>query len=307
MKALKNLIFITLSLTFVQCQCSKDSPLTVGTYNIRYKNTSDSLNGNGWQQRAPVIRDIIKYNTFDIIGIQEALHSQMIDLTDMLPDYSYIGVGRDNGQTAGEYAPIFYKKSKFTLTKSGHFWLSDITDAPNVGWDAALPRICTWGKFNVNGFNKPIWFFNLHMDHIGVEARKESARLVLRKIEEMCKAETVILTGDFNVDQTSDNYDILSNSSSLNDAFTIAKIRYATNGTFNNFNPNLKTESRIDHIFVSPDINIRTYGILTDTYRTVITNTKKITSPNSPKEILLQEYIARTPSDHFPVRVVVDF
>ncbi|MCU4163633.1 endonuclease/exonuclease/phosphatase family protein [Carboxylicivirga caseinilyticus] len=305
MKTLKIFTSIVIVLLFIQCQCSKESSLTVATFNIRYKNQSDSINGNGWFQRAPVICDMIHYNDFDVFGAQEVLHTQLNDMLDRLPEYSFVGVGRDDGKTAGEYAPIFYKRSKLTLINSGHFWLSEVTDKPNRGWDAALPRICTWAQFIITDSNQDFWCFNLHMDHIGVEARKESAKLVLKKIEEMCGKESVILTGDFNVDQSSANYAILANSSILNDAYEISKTRLALNGTFNNFNPNLKTDSRIDHIFVSSDISVNQYGILTDTYRSEIPGYKMVTTPNSPQEIKMKEYIACTPSDHFPVRAVI--
>jgi endonuclease/exonuclease/phosphatase family metal-dependent hydrolase len=155
--------------------------------------------------------------------------------------------------------------------------------------------------------NAIFFFFNLHMDHIGVEARKNSSILVLKKIKEMCKGKPVILTGDFNVDQHNANYDVLEKSDLLSDSFETAKIRYALNGTFNGFKIDTKTESRIDHIFISHEFSAERYGILTDTYRTEVADSKPETSGNFPKEVSLTKYIARTPSDHFPVKVVVSF
>ena len=94
----------------------------------------------------------------------------------------YIGVGRDDGKTKGEYAPIFYRKDRFKLLRSGNFWLSENTIKPNKGWDAAYIRICTWGEFKDKTDKFKFWFFNLHMDHIGVVARRESAKLILSLI-----------------------------------------------------------------------------------------------------------------------------
>ena len=307
MNLFKVISFVLLTILLIQCQCPQDTTLTVASYNIRYKNKSDSINGNDWNQRAPIIAQLIKYNNFDIIGAQEVLNSQLKDMLSLLPEYSYIGVGRDDGKTAGEYAPIFYKRSLISLKQSGHFWLSENTEEPNIGWDAALPRICTWAEFIENKTNKHFWFFNLHMDHIGTKARKESAKLVLKKIKEMCNLQPVILTGDFNVDQHSDNYSILANSLILNDSYKEAQYCYALNGTFNNFDPNLKTDSRIDHIFVGSKISVSQYGILTDTYRLKTSADPIIKTSNSPQEIILKEYTARTPSDHFPVRAVIHF
>lgn len=283
------------------CGCSVGftQKLTVASYNVRYDSKDDAAEGNGWKQRCPVQCQLIKFNDFDIFGAQEVLHHQLNDLLGELTAYGYVGVGRDDGKTQGEYAPVFYKKDKYEVLKSGHFWLSEKTDYPNKGWDAVLPRICTWVEFREKGTKFRFWFFNLHMDHVGVLARQESARLVLRKIKEMCGDEPVILTGDFNVDQTDESYGVLHHSGVFNDSYEVALLRYALNGTFNDFDTNAKTDSRIDHVFVSPSWTVNKYGILTDTYRS---GEKGSESDNSHKT-----YVARIPSDHFPVKVELQY
>lgn len=302
---MKRILFVLLVLIGIQISEAKD--LTVASFNIRYHNASDATNGNGWEQRLPVICDLIRFHNFEVFGAQEVLHNQLHDMLAGLPGYDYVGVGRDDGKTKGEYAPIFYQKDQFKVLESGHFWLSEITDRPNKGWDAALPRICTWAKFEDIETGFEFFFFNLHMDHIGMEARKNSARLVLKKITEMCDDKPVILTGDFNVDQHSPNYAVLKASDLLNDAYEMAKVRYALNGTFNDFKADRKTDSRIDHVFVSPSFTVERYGILTDTYRTAMEETRSEKSGNFPQEVSLTQYVARTPSDHFPVKVVLSF
>ncbi|HYF68316.1 MAG TPA: endonuclease/exonuclease/phosphatase family protein [Ohtaekwangia sp.] len=296
------LVFVLIGIPIIKAQ-----ELTVASFNIRYENASDSVNGNGWPQRLPVICDLIRFHNFEIFGAQEVLHGQLVDMLAGLPGYSYVGVGRDDGKTQGEYAPIFYQKDKFKVLKSGNFWLSEITDRPNKGWDAALPRICTWAKMKAFETGFEFYFFNLHMDHRGVEARKNSAKLVLKKITEMCGDNPVILTGDFNVDQHSADYTLLQGSDLLNDAYEVASVRYALNGTFSDFKVNRKTESRIDHVFVSDSFTVARYGVLTDTYRTEIKDGESEQSGNFPKEVSLTKYVARIPSDHFPVKVVLRF
>ena len=101
----------------------------VATYNLRYDNPDDI--GNLWAQRLPVIANQIKFHDFDIFGTQEGMVHQLQGLEKDLPGYTYIGVGRDDGKTKGEYSAIFYKKSKFELLKKGDFWLSPTTDKPN--------------------------------------------------------------------------------------------------------------------------------------------------------------------------------
>lgn len=296
------ILFVAFGLSLSHAQT-----LTVASYNIRNANQSDSINGNGWHQRCPVITQLVSFYDFDIWGAQEVLNRQLNDLLAGLPQYTSVGVGRDDGKTKGEYAPIFYKKDKITLLKSGDFWLSEQTDHPNKGWDAALPRICSWGYFKDKKSGLKFWFFNLHMDHVGVVARSESSKLVLKKIQEMCGKEPVILTGDFNVDQTHEGYDILTASPLLTDSYERATVRYALNGTFNSFDPNLMTDSRIDHMFVSPAFDVLKYGVLTDTYRGKTNNTASIKGKDAPQEISFQQYEARTPSDHFPIMAVLKY
>ena len=283
--------------------------MVVATYNLRNANGGDSTNGNGWGQRYPYIAQIVQFHGFDIFGTQEGKYPQLQDLKQAMPGYDYIGVGRDDGKQAGEHSAIFYRTDKFEVLEHGDFWLSEITDRPNKGWDAALPRICTWGHFLDLQTKRRFWFFNLHMDHIGVQAREESAKLVVAKIREMCKPkEFVILTGDFNVDQNNHIYTTFVSSGILADSYETAGRRYAPNGTFNNFNPSLKTDSRIDHIFVTPSVRVHDYGVLTDTYRSQTTRSdEEIKSGAFPKEVSLHSYEARTPSDHFPVVVRLEF
>ena len=282
--------------------------MNVATYNLRNANKNDSVNGNGWGQRYPVVADLIRFHDFDIFGTQEGKYNQLQQLKAALPGYDYTGIGRDDGKRAGEHSAIFYKTDKFDLLKHGDFWLSTVTDRPNKGWDAALPRICSWGEFREKKTGFTFLFFNLHMDHIGVKAREESSKLVLREIDEINKDLPVILTGDFNVDQNHACYAVLNNSGILKDSYEKAEFIYATNGTFNNFKTNLKTDSRIDHLFLSPVFKVKRYGILTDTYRIPVEGSKEgIKSGNFPKEVSLHQYEARVPSDHFPVMIVVDY
>ena len=138
--------------------------MLVGSYNIRYKNRNDSLNGNVWTKRCQVICDQVNFMNPIVFGTQEVLDNQLNDLLNGLDGYDYIGVGRDDGDKAGEYEAIFYKKDKLKLLDSGNFWLSETPEKPGLGWDAACIRICTWGKFQVEAKKKKdrktFYFFN---------------------------------------------------------------------------------------------------------------------------------------------------
>ncbi|MBR2169015.1 MAG: hypothetical protein IJ952_01390 [Alistipes sp.] len=144
--------------------------------------------------------------------------------------------------------------------------------------------------------------------HIGVEARKEGAKLIARKITEMCGNEPAMVSGDFNVDQNNEAYKTIVSQGVLADSYEKAEKRYIQNGTFNSFNPNLYTESRIDHIFVTRQVIVRNYAVLTDGYWTENTMpAQSIKGEAAPKEISFQKYIHRCPSDHYPVVIKVDF
>lgn len=278
--------------------------MVVGSYNLRNKNDGDSIRGEVWGKRCQVICDQVNFIGPAILGTQELLHRQIVDMLPALDGYDYIGVARDDGATKGEYSAIFYKKDRLKLMEKGDFWLSETPDRPGLGWDAACIRICTWGKFKDRLTKRKFYCFNLHMDHVGKVARREAAKLVVRKIREIAKGGVVVLTGDFNVDQTDEIYGIFTHSGILVDSYEAARLRFAENGTFNSFKTQLKTSSRIDHVFVSPSVNVDAYGVLTDSYWTPVKNSStSLKGDDAPKEISFGEYQRRNPSDHYPVFV----
>ena len=303
-------IVLSLVLLFTLSAMNLQAQMLVGSYNIRLKVSSDSVAGNVWAKRCQVICDQVNFMSPDIFGAQEVLHTQLIDLLARLDGYDYIGVGRDDGKTGGEYAAIFYKTDRLRLLDQGNFWLSETPDRPGLGWDAACVRICTWGRFasQTATNDEAFYFFNLHMDHIGVTARREGAKLIVRKIREIAQGAPVIVTGDFNVDQNDEIYSIFTQSALLKDSYLASRIRFAENGTFNSFDTDLYTDSRIDHIFVSPSISVDAYGILTNSYWTPDNDSSELMKGHdAPQEIDFSRYVRRQPSDHYPVFVRINF
>ena len=316
---MKKLLLLALILASLQLSSQQ---MLVGSYNIRYKNANDSINGEVWTKRCQVICDQVNFMAPDIFGTQEVLYPQLQDMKKALDGYDYIGIGRDDGKRGGEHEAIFYKTDKLQLLNHGDFWLSETPEKPGLGWDAACIRICTWGKFSVKVldtqyrrglFNrglkpkeKVFYFFNLHMDHVGVVVRREAAKLVVAKIREIAQGAPVILTGDFNVDQNDEIYTIFTNSGLLKDSYDAARIRFAENGTFNAFKTNYFTTSRIDHVFVSPSAKVEAYGVFTDSYWTPDNDPNdNIKASDAPQQISFDTYIRHNPSDHYPVFVKV--
>lgn len=304
MKNFKILTFVILQ--FFMFSSFAQTSLHIASYNIRNDNQGDAEKGNGWKSRLPVIAQLIAYNDFDVFGAQEVLNNQLNDLLQHLPQYGHVGVGRDDGKTKGEYAPIFYNKNRFKVVQEGNFWLSETTDRPNKGWDAVLPRICSYAKFEELDNGKTFWVFNLHLDHVGILAREKSCELVLSQIKKIAGEETSLLMGDFNVDQNNKIYDILNKSGLLHDSYEISALKYALNGTFNAFDPSLMTDSRIDHIFVTSNVKVQSYAVLTDSYRSPKAVETEIKKGDFPKELSFKDYTARLPSDHFPVAVKIE-
>ncbi len=298
-------IYFTALLVLVASQLLS-AQMLVGTYNIRLKVASDSLKGEVWNKRCQVMCDQVNFMAPAIFGAQEVLHVQLLDMLDRLDGYDYIGVGRDDGVTGGEYSAIFYKTNELRLLDYGNFWLNETPDRPALGWDAACIRICTWGKFarQTATNDEAFYYFNLHMDHVGVVARREAAKLIVSKIREIAKGAPVIVTGDFNVDQKDEIYSIFTQSGLLKDSFEAARLRFAENGTFNSFDINLYSDSRIDHVFVSPETQVEAYAILTNSYwvPNVESNTT-VKGNDAPQQIDFSHYIRRQPSDHYPVFV----
>lgn len=251
--------------------------MNVISFNIRVNVPSDGE--NAWPNRIEMVDGLLRFHDPDIFGLQEALYAQITDIQSGLDGYEWFGVGRDDGKRGGEFSPIFYKTEKFILLEHGTFWLSETPEKPSKGWDAALNRVVTWGKFQSKVTGKHFLVFNTHFDHRGVEARKNSAILIRKKIEEMTtgKKLPVIVTGDFNL--TPDEEPIIILKQYLSDSREISKEPpYGPVGTFNGFNYDVDPGSRrIDYIFVKGNISVIEYAVLTD-------------SKNQ-----------RFPSDHFPV------
>lgn len=317
---MKKLLFFVLIIV-ASLQLSAQQML-VGSYNIRYKNWNDSVQGEIWQKRCQVICDQVNFMAPDIFGTQEVLYVQLQDMLKALDGYDYIGVGRDDGEHGGEHEAIFYKTNKLQLLDHGDFWLSETPNKPGLGWDAVCIRICTWGKFAVKegqqqhgmlnrkttATGKEFFFFNLHMDHVGVVARHEAAKLVVQRVREMAQGAPVFITGDFNVDQNDEIYTIFTESGLLKDSYDAARIRFAENGTFNAFKTNYFTTSRIDHVFVSPSTRVEAYGVFTNSYWTPDDDPNdNLKANDAPLQISFDTYIRHNPSDHYPVFVKVKF
>jgi endonuclease/exonuclease/phosphatase family metal-dependent hydrolase len=255
-----------------------ETVLKVMTFNIRYGTADDG--NNNWQLRKGLVFDVIRENNPDIIGIQEALDFQINELLESIPGYSYIGVGRDNGKTKGEFAAIFYAKDRFIIDSTETFWFSETPFAAgSKTWESPLPRICTWTKMFDKFLKKSFYVFNVHFDHQSQISREKSSHMLVDKIAKLPKDPSVILTGDFNCGE--ENLAIKKIiSSGFVDTYRNKYNKGNDEGTFNSFKGDSSGE-KIDFIFVTKDFQIESAKI--DKYN----------------------QNGKYPSDHFPVVAII--
>ncbi|MBQ1695651.1 MAG: endonuclease/exonuclease/phosphatase family protein, partial [Bacteroidales bacterium] len=187
----------------------KDVEIKYISYNIRYANASDG--DNAWDIRKPATKEMIEREQPDVFGLQEALIGQLQYIDSNFPQYSRVGVGRDDGKEDGEFMAVYYRNDKFKLLENGNFWLSETPDQCSMGWDAACKRIVTWAKLKDLDSKKVFYVFNTHLDHVGEVAREQSILLIVKKIDEIVKKDKapVFLSGDFNSNVNSPIFDPL--------------------------------------------------------------------------------------------------
>lgn len=230
------------------------------TYNIRYDTPADSV--NQWGKRTSKVYTLLKKYDPDILGVQEALHHQVKDIARNLEGYAYAGVGRDDGKTKGEYSAILYRKDKFNVVREGTFWLSPTPAvAGSKGWDAAITRVATWAIMKDVGSGKTFLVLNTHFDHIGKEARRESALLIKTKAAELAGGLPAIVTGDLNCTREEPPYAAIIGESGLRLLDPATK---PAPGTFCSFKVNSIDCRAIDYVLHTSQWKASDYLVIDD-------------------------------------------
>ena len=255
------------------------SPIRLMTYNIRYDNPRDGK--DVWRNRVDAVVDLISKQ--DVIGLQEVTAGQLDALVARLVDFQFYGLGRDDGKRGGEHAPIFFRKERFEQLDRGTFWLSQRPAEVGVaGWDASLPRTCTWMLLKDKTTGSNLWVANAHFDHRGSKSRLESGRLITKVVRDQVKDMPTIVMGDFNCLPRSPPYQALIDGNLLIDARKASKQKVAgPDSTWNGFR-GVIPERIIDHVFVGGPIEVEQLSTL------------------DPKTAS-----GRFASDHLPVRILM--
>ncbi len=252
------------------------------SFNIRFGTAADGE--NAWPMRREAVAKTLSDFDPDMVGIQEALDFQLHELEALVPDMARFGVGRDDGETEGEYAPILYRIDRLELVDRGTFWFSDTPEVPgSMSWGNEIPRICTWGRFRDRRSGRTFLLFNLHWDHRSQPSREEGAGLLVERIEILRGPdEPVVITGDFNAGE--DNPAFLRVMSApglgLEDPFRVLHPDETGVGTYHGFRGG-KDGEKIDAVLASFHWTVVDAGIVRD------------------------RVLGRYPSDHYPVTAVL--
>lgn len=229
------------------------------TFNIRCIAAPDEKIGCSWEVRKDNVAQYVLDNNIDVVGMQEVTFKQLNDLRERLKGYDYVGVGRTDGKEKGEFTPVFFRADKYEPLEKGNFWLSETPDVPgSKGWDAALERVASYVKLKDKATGKIFMAINTHYDHIGVQARKESAKLIMSKIKSIVGDRPAVVTGDFNITEDNEAYSTMVNSEfKMNDAYHMTARHTGAPYTFHDYcriSP-LKAP-KIDFIFITPNVKV---------------------------------------------------
>lgn len=266
--SMKKSLFTLLFLSILS-SLTAQKHLNVMTFNIRYSTLRDSA--NAWIYRKDNAAAQILFHETHIVGVQEALHEQIVDLKDRMPHFKSVGVGRDDGKTKGEYSAILYDTTRLTVLESQTFWLSETPSvAGSKSWDAAITRIVTWAKMKDKLTKKTFFVFNTHFDHIGKVARRESAKLLLAQVNKIAGTSQAIITGDFNAHPDDEPIQVIVDASNplklLDTKDLSATGHYGPTGTFNGFQAKETSDKPIDYIFLNKKIPVLQHATLSQTW-----------------------------------------
>jgi len=256
--------------------------LRVMAYNVRYASNQPP---NAWPERRPAMKRLLDQEAPDLIGTQEGVYSQVRDLAADLPDYEWIGLGREGG-SRGEFMAVFYRRDRFEPLAFDHFWLSDTpVVAGSTSWGNRLPRMVTWVRFRDRTSGRVFEFWNTHFDHQSEPARQRSAALLRDRIAAVDPSLPVVLVGDFNaVAGASHAHAVLTAGAGLADTWNLAKQRKNEDmNSSNGFREGRRESRRIDWVLARPPVAV------------------------DQTEIVIYAENGVPPSDHYPVTATLRF
>jgi len=263
-----------LALLGLGCASAPAPELAVMTFNVRYGTADDGP--NAWPLRRELLIETIAAAQPDVLGLQEALRFQLDELHAALPEFNELGVGRDDGAAAGEYAAMLYRPSRLTAEESGTFWLSDTPEVPgSTSWGNHITRICTWARFRDRETGASFAVFNVHLDHESQPSRERAVALVLARADSLAPGLPHLVTGDFNAGEDNPAVTAMRQAGFI-DTYRAVDPDPSGDGTFGGFQGD-SSGAKIDFVFARGPWRVRS------------------------ADILRRRGGDRDPSDHFPV------
>jgi len=263
--------------------------IRVASFNIRFDNggpaSQTATNGwlNGSEPRRDMVIALVQEIDPDLLGVQEALANQVDDLVAAFPEFRFVGVGRDDGVRAGEFAGIFYRPDRFELLQQGYFWLSTTPEIPGTVFEnSGSIRMATWIIVRDIASNREVFVLNTHWDNQDQTSRELSALLIRERLGSLGAGRPTIMTGDLNANESNVAVQALlaaepADTPRLIDGFRqVVPESQGDELTFHNFTGGT-TGERIDYV-------LHTDPFLTDA-----------------ATIHRNDFSARFPSDHYPV------
>ncbi len=221
-----------------------------------------------WKSRRPLVWHLIRHHAPHVIALQEVLDDQLRDfVTEFGRDYAWVGHGH-SGPRSGEILPIAWRRDRFEMVAHLFFWLSPTPDVVgSKGWGGRFPRVATQIRLREKTTGRELVVVNLHWeaDNELMEARRESARLLLARTARLPADLPVLLVGDFNVVPTREKrrepYRMLTEDGrppAFADAWLVAAERRGPETTTNRLRPapNLQEGQRKDWILFRGPVRI---------------------------------------------------
>ena len=239
--------------------------LSYMSFNIR---CGEDASPNTVSERTPRVKTYLANYQPDIIGLQEVTPTWKTVLSSALSGYSSEFVYR--GSSSQEAAPLYWKSSKFNALEQGTFWLSETPDKMSYGWGATYYRTCSYAVLQPKNTNVIILAYNTHLDHKSTQAQIEGIKLVKRRMDTMetkyrNKGYTEIysfVTGDFNAKPTAEAGKYLGGTMVEARNAAVSLGTPLNQNTFSAYNAS--PTSIIDYIFVSRNVDVKTYKVTLD-------------------------------------------
>jgi endonuclease/exonuclease/phosphatase family metal-dependent hydrolase len=251
------------------------------SFNIRHGRGADGE--HVWPNRRAIVARLLATSGATVIGLQEVLDFQLAELAAALPRHRAIGVGRDDGVAAGEFAPLLVDTTRFSIVARGTFWFSDTPDVPgSLHWGNRITRIATWARLADRRTGDTLRVYNAHWDHESQPSRERSAALLRARLAgDGRPGDALLVTGDFNAGEDNPAFRALVDPAPagpvrLRDSFRLVHPDARVVGTFNGFRGD-STGEKIDAILVDPSWRVEAAAIVRTRVGTL------------------------WPSDHFPV------